>query len=74
MFDHSEDDKDSANQIKKGTPDTSDVDSTRSEREGTPAPQSASDDSKGSSHRDASHSKDTEIKAVADETTVKKVT
>ena len=73
MFDHSEEDKDSANQVKKSTPDTSDVDSARSEREGTPAPQSASDESKGSSHRDASHSKEAEIKAVADQTTVNKV-
>ena len=39
MFDHSEEDKDAENQIKKATPDTSDVDSTRSEREGTPGPQ-----------------------------------
>ena len=73
MFDHGEEDKDSANQVKKATPDTSDVDSARSEREGTPAPQSASDESKGSSHRDASHGKGTEIKAAADQTTVNKV-
>ena len=72
MFDQSEEDKDTANQVKKGTPDTSDVDSARSEREGTPAPQSASDASKTSSHYDASHSKDTEIKGVADDTTEKK--
>ncbi|OQV02014.1 hypothetical protein CLAIMM_07273 [Cladophialophora immunda] len=41
MFDQSEEDKDAANQVKKGTPDTSDIESARSEREGTPAPQSA---------------------------------
>jgi protein phosphatase PTC2/3 len=69
MFDHSAEDSDSANQVKKGTPDTSDVESARGEREGTPAPQSASDASKDSSHREASHGQDTEIKAVADETT-----
>jgi hypothetical protein len=73
MFDHSAEDSDAANQVKKGTPDTSDVDSARGEREGTPAPQSASDESKGSSHHDASHGKDSEIKAVADNTGVKKV-
>jgi protein phosphatase 2C family protein 2/3 len=73
MFDHSEEDKDAANQVKKGTPDTSDVDSARGEREGTPAPQSASDESKGSSQHDASHGKDTEIEAVANETTANKV-
>ena len=39
MFDHSEEDKDTENQVKKNTSDTSDVDSTRSEREGTPGPQ-----------------------------------
>ena len=72
MFDHSVEDSDAANQVKKGTPDTSDVESARSEREGTPAPQSASDESKGSSHRDASHGKDTEFKAIADEASAKK--
>lgn len=46
MFDHSEEDKDLESQVKKGTPATSDNDSTRSEREGTPAPQSSSDKSK----------------------------
>jgi hypothetical protein len=39
MFDHRDEDNDTENQIKKATPDTSDVDSTRSEREGTPGPQ-----------------------------------
>ncbi|KIX10067.1 uncharacterized protein Z518_01148 [Rhinocladiella mackenziei CBS 650.93] len=66
MFDQSEEDKDTANQVKKGTPHTSDVDSARSEREGTPAPQSASDDLKASSHLDASHGSDTETKGIAD--------
>jgi protein phosphatase PTC2/3 len=39
MFDHSEEDKDTENQVSKGTPATSDEESKRSEREGTPAPQ-----------------------------------
>lgn len=40
MFDHSEEDKDTENQIKKRTQGSSnDEDSMRSEREGTPAPQ-----------------------------------
>jgi protein phosphatase PTC2/3 len=73
MFEHATEDKDTANQVKKDTPDTSDVDSTRSEREGTPGPQSASDQSNPSSHYDASHSKDTEIKGVADEDSSKPV-
>lgn len=41
MFDQRDEDKDTENQIKKATPDTSDVDSARSEREGTPGPQEA---------------------------------
>lgn len=66
MFDQSHDD-DTENQIKKGTPDTSDVDSARGEREGTPGPQlSAEDDEKASGHRNASQSNKTEIKAVPD--------
>ena len=71
MFDQSEEDKDTANQIKKDTPDTSDIDSARSEREGTPAPQSAKDDSKASTHRDASHGPGTEIKGIADDSSKK---
>lgn len=68
MFDHSEEDKDTENQIKKSTPDTSDVDSARGEREGTPGPQlTAEDDEKSSDHRNASHSSTTEIKGVQDE-------
>jgi len=40
MFDHSDEDKDTENQVQKGTPATSsDNEATRSEREGTPAPQ-----------------------------------
>jgi protein phosphatase 2C family protein 2/3 len=46
MFDHSDEDKDTENQIQKGTPATSDNDSTRSEREGTPAPQPQAEASK----------------------------
>jgi protein phosphatase 2C family protein 2/3 len=46
MFDHSDEDKDTENQIQKGTPATSDNDSTRSEREGTPAPQPPTETSK----------------------------
>jgi protein phosphatase 2C family protein 2/3 len=46
MFDHSDEDKDTENQIQKGTPATSDNDSMRSEREGTPAPQPPAEASK----------------------------
>jgi len=46
MFDHSDEDKDSENQIQKGTPATSDADSMRSKREGTPAPQPPAEGSK----------------------------
>ncbi len=66
MFDHSEEDKDTENQIKKGTPDTSDIDSTRSEREGTPGPQS-SDDTKKSDNPGPSSNQTTTTKAVADD-------
>lgn len=40
MFDHSEEDKDTENQVKKGMQGSNDEDAMRSEREGTPAPQS----------------------------------
>lgn len=40
MFDHSEEDKDTENQVSKGTPATTNTESMRSEREGTPAPSS----------------------------------
>lgn len=53
MFDQSEEDKDTANQISKETPDTSDVDTNRSEREGTPGPQTATEDTKQSSQGEA---------------------
>ena len=66
MFDHSEEDKDTENQIKKSTPDTSDIDSARSEREGTPGPQTA-DDSKTSDNPGPSPSQTTTTKAVADD-------
>ena len=65
MFDHSEEDKDTENQIKKGTPDTSDVESARSEREGTPGPQLA-DESKTSDNPGPSPGNRTTIKAVPD--------
>jgi len=71
MFDQSEEDKDTANQVKKSTSDTSEEDSARNEREGTPAPQSASDEAQQSSHQDASHGSQTEIKGVVDEPTNK---
>ena len=66
MFDHQDEDKDTENQIKKGTPDTSDVDSTRSEREGTPGP-GVEDDKPTSDHRSASKSEQTEIKGAVDD-------
>ncbi len=40
MFDHSEEDKDTENQVSKGPQAGHDEESMRSEREGTPAPQS----------------------------------
>ncbi len=40
MFDHSEEDRDTENQVSKGTPAMTDTESMRSEREGTPAPPS----------------------------------
>ena len=63
MFDHSEEDKDTENQIKKATPD---AESARSEREGTPGPQVA-DDTKTSSNPGPSPNQTTTMKAVADE-------
>lgn len=62
MFDHSEEDQDTENQIKKSTPETSDVESTRSEREGTPGPPSSLSESK------AMDGAGQGIKAVADNT------
>ncbi|EXJ83772.1 protein phosphatase [Capronia coronata CBS 617.96] len=72
MFDQSEEDKDTANQVKKSTPNTSDVDSTRSEREGTPAPQPANEESKGHNESGTSQGSEPEIKAVADDTSEQK--
>lgn len=68
MFDRSEEERDEENQIKKGTPATSDDDSARSAREGTPGPQVASDEIKQSTsgHEGASHGAQTEIKGVVD--------
>jgi protein phosphatase PTC2/3 len=62
MFDHSEEDKDAENQIKKGTPDTADADSARSEREGTPGP----DDSKPPTSSNPTKADTPVTKAVAD--------
>ena len=59
MFDHSEEDKDTENQVKKATPATPDLDSNRSEREGTPGPQEQKKAEAGANP--------TTIKAVADE-------
>jgi len=39
MFDHSEEDKDSENQVNKGSQASKNEEAMRSEREGTPAPQ-----------------------------------
>lgn len=58
MFDTSAEDKDAKNQVNKATPDTSDVDSSRSEREGTPGPQEHQ-----KSSEDASN---VQVKAVSD--------
>lgn len=65
MFESKDEDNDTENQIKKATPDNSDVDSARSEREGTPGP-GIEDDKEPSSHRSASQSDKTEIKGVSD--------
>jgi len=66
MFDHTEEDKDTENQIKKTNPDTSDVDPIRSEREGTPGPQEQ--------QKTADGNDTATIKAVADEGDSKKET
>jgi hypothetical protein len=65
MFDHSEEDKDTENQVSKGTSDTSDMDSKRSEREGTPGPQVA-DETKIASHIVHSPGSSTTIQPVAE--------
>jgi protein phosphatase 2C family protein 2/3 len=71
MFDHSDEDKDTENQIQKGTPATSDNDSTRGEREGTPAPQPPTEaskvsDSPSSTNTENSESAGTTPMAVSD--------
>jgi len=68
MFDHSDEDKDAENQVPKGTPATSDNESTRSEREGTPAPQQPPADlatSKSGGSPSASTTEGTEVKGQA---------
>lgn len=70
MFDHTEEDKDTANQVQKGST-TSDEASARSEREGTPGPQSVTDkssmsESPSSTHTEASQGPETKIKGVVD--------
>lgn len=64
MFDHSEEDKDTENQIKKGMLDTTEIDPARREREGTPGPQLA-DDTKTSDNPRPSAGNSTTIKAVS---------
>ena len=71
MFDHSEEDEDTENQVKKATPDTSDADTARGQREGTPGPQPANGKEGASDHRQASQSDSTTINAVADTDTKK---
>ena len=65
MFDHTEEDKDTENQIRKSTPNTSDIESARNEREGTPGPQSG-DETKPSNHPGSSPHNTTTMKPVAD--------
>lgn len=66
MFDHSmDDDRDEEeNQIKKARAQGDDSDSMRSEREGTPGPQSI--EKQHEKHEGVSHGVDTTIKGVAD--------
>ena len=66
MFDHSDEDKDTENQIQKGTPATSVNDSTRSEREGTPAPQPPTTESPSSTTTEKSDHSGPTIKAASD--------
>ena len=77
MFDHTEEDKDAENQVQKGA--STHQDSTRSEREGTPAPQSSDDDTKemataspSSTHTEASQGPDMTTKGVSGSTDSKK--
>ena len=75
MFDHSDEDKDTANQVQKGSTisgDNDDDDSARNEREGTPGPQSVTDkstmsESPSSTHTEASQGPETKIKGVVDD-------
>lgn len=69
MFDQSEEDSDVDNQVKQTTPGTTDSESARGEREGTPGPQASSEKTEG--HLGASHGSDTTIKGVADTTSGK---
>lgn len=78
MFDHSmDDDKDIEEQIKTGSSSsttTNDENSSRSDRESTPGPQSAPDESKSQSSeamKDVSHGPTTTIQGVADKPTEK---
>ena len=64
MFDQSEEDSDADNQVKKDIP-VSNAEIARHEREGTPAPQSNSNE-QPAGHYGASHDSGTEIKGVAD--------
>lgn len=64
MFDQSDEEKDAANQVDKATPQTSDNESARSEREGTPGPQSVSETK--SDHHAASQGPATTIKGAQD--------
>jgi protein phosphatase 2C family protein 2/3 len=67
MFDHSmEDDKDEENQIKKASSTTSENESTRKDREGTPGPQSEAE-KEHMKHGSASQGPETSIKGVADD-------
>jgi protein phosphatase PTC2/3 len=78
MFDHTEEDRDAENQVQKG-PSTTHQDSTRSEREGTPAPQTSADDMKAtattspsSTHTEASQGPDMTTEGVSGNTDSKK--
>lgn len=70
MFDHNEEDKDTKNQISKGTgPSHDDEESIRSEREGTPAPSSAPvqrTESPSSTQTEDSDRNSTVIKPISD--------
>lgn len=66
MFDHSmDDDNDMENQIKKGSSATSEEDSTRSEREGTPGPQSEAE-KEHEKHANVLQAASRTVKGVAD--------